>query len=156
MADSLIKLMRKKPIEKITAAEITKNAGVGRATWFRNFTSKNEAITFKLIRLWERWADEHDLAERHYFTTDNAVSFFEFNYSIKKTINTIYGAGLQSAVYDAFYQVMMPPEAESAEDGYKCRFYSYGLFGLLDEWVRRDFRESAADMAEMILILFFG
>ncbi|MCM1166943.1 MAG: TetR family transcriptional regulator C-terminal domain-containing protein [Lachnospiraceae bacterium] len=150
MADVLLKLMDEKDFRKITINEIAEGANVNRSTWFRNYTAKTDALTFKLIRLWERWADDHNLAERRYFTTDNAVSFFEFNLSIRETLKTIYNAGLQSTIYDAFYQVMTLPKEDNFLDSYKGRFYSYGLFGLLDEWVKRDFCETTEEMAEVI------
>ena len=50
LADALIKLLRKKPLNKISIPEISETAQVGRTTYFRNFSSKQEAITF--IMLW--------------------------------------------------------------------------------------------------------
>ena len=79
MADALLQAMKEKPFSKITVNEITDAAGVNRSTWFRNFSDKNEAITFKLIRLWHRWADEHGMKERRRYTLDNAEDFFAFN-----------------------------------------------------------------------------
>ena len=46
IADAIIVLIKEKPIEKISIDEIVKKAGVGRATYFRSFSSKNEASTF--------------------------------------------------------------------------------------------------------------
>lgn len=51
MADALLSAMKEKPFSKITINEIADAAGVNRSTWFRNFSDKNEAITFKLIQL---------------------------------------------------------------------------------------------------------
>lgn len=147
MADALIKLMKNTPIEKISISMITETAGVGRATWFRNFTSKNEAVTFKLVHQWERWAEEHDLEERHRYTVKNIETFFEFNYSIRNTLNIIYYAGIQSTLYEAFYQVMIPQYGANAEECYQSRFYSHGLFGLLDEWIKREYYETPREMA---------
>lgn len=48
MADSLIALMKEKEYGKITINEITKKAGVGRATYFRHVESKEELIIYKL------------------------------------------------------------------------------------------------------------
>lgn len=149
MADSLLKLMKNKNTEKINIDEIAMAAGVGRATWFRHFSGKSEAITFKYIRLWERWADEHDLAERRRFTTDNAKDFFEFNYSIKNIHNIVYSANMQSALYDAFYLIMTPLFGANADECYQSRFFSYALFGLLDEWIKREFYESPQEMSEI-------
>lgn len=75
LADALIKLLHIKPMEKITIPEIAETAAVGRTTYFRNFTTKNEMLTFKLVRLWDRWAEEHGIIERKRFTLDNAVDF---------------------------------------------------------------------------------
>ena len=52
LSDALIQLMREKDFEKISIKEIADTAGVGRATWFRNYTSKNEALTFKFVQVW--------------------------------------------------------------------------------------------------------
>ena len=48
LADALIKLLKTKPIEKITVPEISETADVGRTTFFRNFTTKTEVITFSV------------------------------------------------------------------------------------------------------------
>ena len=103
MADALLRAMKEKPFSKITINEIADAAGVNRSTWFRNFSDKNEAITFKLIRLWHRWADEHGMKERRRYTLDNAEDFFAFNYSIKELLSDIYREELQACVYNAFY-----------------------------------------------------
>lgn len=145
----MIRLMREKPFEKISIQEIAKKSGVGRATWFRNYNGKNEALTFKLIVLWNRWSDEHNISVRDRFTLKNSKDFFEFNFEIRCIVQTIYSANMQSAVYDAFYQVMMPQYGANAEECYKARFYSYGLFGLLDEWVKRGFKETPDEMVRI-------
>lgn len=150
MADALIELMRQKPLDKITITEITAEAGVGRSTWFRNFTDKSDALTFKLIRLWERCADEHNISVRDRYTVENARNFFEFNLEHSDILQTIYAANLQSAVYNAFYRVMVLRHGSDIEERYSARFYSYGLFGLLDEWIRRDFAESVDEMVKLV------
>ncbi len=153
MADAVLRLMEQKDFSKITVSDIANAAGVNRSTWFRNFNSKNEALSFKMIQLWNRWADEHGLMERRKFTLDNADDFFCFNYEYRHILRIIYAFHLQSVLYDAFYQVMMPQFEADAEECYHARFYSYGLFGLLDEWVRRDFHETPQDMAHLIHII---
>ena len=150
MADALLQLMKEKSFSKITINEIAEVAGVNRSTWFRNFESKNEALTFKLIQCWNRWADEHDMKERHRYTLDNAQLFFIFNYSIKDILFEMYRANLQSCVYDAFYQVMMPSYGNDSTECYKAQFYSYGLFGLLDEWIKRGFYQTPDEMAHLV------
>ena len=149
LSDALIRLMREKKIEKISVKEIADTAGVGRATWFRNYTSKSEALTFKLVQVWNRWADERAIAVRNRFELANAKDFFQFNYEIKHILQVVYGSKMQSVVYDAFYQVMMPQYGANAKECYQARFYSYALFGLLDEWIKRGFKESPDEMVQI-------
>ena len=150
MADALLQLMLKKDFARITVNEIADAAGVNRSTWFRNFANKNEAITFKLVRMWYRWADEHGIKEHHRYTIENAGVFFAFNYSIKDILDVIHRAELQSCIYEAFYEVMMPQYGTNAFECYESRFFSYALFGLLDEWIKRGFYESVEQMAENV------
>lgn len=153
LADALIKLMKTKPFEKISVDEIADTAGVGRATWFRNFSGKSEALTFKLVCQWSRWARQRDMVNSSRYTLKNAADFFQFNYSMRDVIEVIYSAGMQSSVYDAFYQVMMPRYEAGAAQCYQARFYSYGLYGLLDEWVKRGFRETPEEMVDIFYVV---
>ena len=150
LADALIKLLETKPMGKITIPEIAELAGVGRTTYFRNFRSKEEMLSFKLILLWERWVEEHGIETKKRFNTDNALTFFRFNRSIRPLLELLYCRNLQSALFRSFYDYMMPKGSDGPLDCYKSSFYSYGLFGLLDEWVSRGFCETPEQMNEIV------
>ena len=149
LADALIQLLETKPLEKITIPEIASLAGVGRTTYFRNFSSKEEMLVYKIIVLWERWAEAHKVKIKRRYTTDNALTFFEFNYSIRSLLLLLYRRNLQSALFATFYSYMMPQEGAEPMDSYKSSFYSYGLFGLLDQWIMRGFAETPEQMAKL-------
>lgn len=153
MADALICLMQEKPLDRISAADIAERAGVGRATWFRHFSSKEEAVTYKLLCLWHHWAVANDLGGHRRYSVDNAIYFFRFNYEIRELHTVIYQVGLRSAIYDAFYSIMMPTldsgGADDTRERYEGKFFSYGLFGLLDEWIKNGFRETPRELAHL-------
>ncbi|MBR3326741.1 MAG: TetR family transcriptional regulator C-terminal domain-containing protein [Atopobiaceae bacterium] len=149
LADAFIGLLYEKPAVKITVTEIALRASVGRTTYFRNFSSKEDMLTFKLVKLWERWAEEHKLAERYNFSLDNALTFFEFNLSIRPLLELIYKRGLQASIYNAFYENMYRPSDSDSLDVYRSLFYSHGVYGVLDEWIERGFAESPRQMAEL-------
>jgi len=150
MADALLRAMKRKPFEKITVTEITEAAGVNRSTWFRNFESKDEALTFKLVLLWYQWAGEHGMKDCRRYTAENVEDFFAFNASIQPVLETIYHAEQLPCVYDAFCHVMSAKSETTPAQAYEARFYSYGLFGLLDEWIGRGFCETPQQLAEML------
>ena len=149
LADALIQLLETKPVEKITIPEIASLAGVGRTTYFRNFDSKEEMLSYKLIVLWDRWAEEHGVRKKHRYSLENALTFFGFNYSIRPLLSLLYRRGLQSALHRAFNLYMRPQHEAEPSEYYRGGFYSYGLYGLLDAWILRGFRESPEQMAQI-------
>ena len=149
LADAFIELLGEKPAAKVTVTEIAARAGVGRTTYFRNFSCKEDMLSFKLIRLWQRWAEEHALAERYDFSLDNALTFFEFNLSIRPLLELMHERDLQASIYNAFYENMYRPSDSDSLDVYRNLFYSHGVYGVLDEWIERGFAESPQQMAEL-------
>ena len=155
MADALISLMQKTPPEKITITEITTLAGVGRATWFRNFESKEHALAFKLRRLWYRYSESHGIAlESRHYTPALAGEFFNFCSEVRDLYTLIYNCGMQNAVYEAFYQIVMSGSKESVDDCYRSRFISYGLFGMLNEWIGRGCEQSPEQLTRQFLSIY--
>lgn len=149
IADNLIGLMKRKPFDKITIDEIAIAAGVGRSTYFRHFSSKKEVLVYKIERFWELKADEFTLEERHKFDKRNIEAFFEINYMQKDVFQVIYSADMQSAVFDAFNKIMIPYYENDSSEKYIGHFYAHGLFGLLDCWIRHEFKETPQEMAEI-------
>lgn len=150
MADALLQLMGEKPWDKITVDAITERAGVGRATWFRHFHTKNEALTYKIVQLWRRFETEQGFSRRRRYSPKSVPVFFEFAYQHRDVLDAIYRRDLQTTVYEAFYQIMTPQfGSEAPRDAYRSRFYSYGMFGLLGEWIRRGYRETPEELAAM-------
>lgn len=85
-----------------------------------------------------------------------AQDFFAFNDSIKELLSRIYREGLQGCLYNAFYQVMMPQYGADPGECYEARFYSYGLFGFLDEWIKRGFYETPEQITRLFRNMMGG
>lgn len=149
IADSLIKLMEHTDFTKITIADITKGAGVNRSTWFRNFSTKNECLTYKLIMLWERWSAEHNIIKTANYSFDNAKDFLFFCYDIKDILTAIYKSNVFSVTYDAFNSILRAQFESTEKMFYENRFYLNGMFGLLEEWTKRDFFEKPEQMNDI-------
>ncbi len=83
------------------------------------------------------------------YSVQNAPEFFAFNFANRDLLSLIHKRGLQAAIYDAFYTVMASYYNADSAECYYSRFYSYALFGLLDEWIRRGFSETTEEMVEI-------
>ena len=67
----------------------------------------------------------------------------------RNLLKTLYATGLQTCIYDAFCIIMMPQYDATQLERYQSRFYAHGVFGLLGEWVARDFRETPDEMVDL-------
>lgn len=150
MADALLRLMRDRPVGKITIDQIARTAGVSRATWFRHFSSKEDALTYKLVLLWGHWLESHDLQGRAAFDLENAELFFAYNLEIRDILDLIYREDMRLCVYDAFCRIMTPLYPPDETGFYKACFYTYGLFGLLDTWITKGYPQTPREMGAIL------
>jgi hypothetical protein len=104
--------------------------------------------------MWEHYSELNDIKVRDKFDLDNALLFFEYNYSIKHILSLVYAAGQQEALHESFYRIMCDKRDEGYTLGiFREKFYAHGLYGILDEWIKRDFKETPLEMADIMKAL---
>ena len=58
VTEALFKLMESRPFNEITVSDVAKKAGVGRATFYRYFSCKEDVIKYFLIRTCAEFSSE--------------------------------------------------------------------------------------------------
>ncbi len=149
MADALIELLQQKSLEQITVPEITDRAEVGRATYFRHFSRKEDLIIFKLNRLLERWKAENPQLNDYHNNRDRVYAYFSFHAGIQPLLRLIYERDLLFTVYYSFFQTMIP-DAENRKRAFEIHFFASGVLGMVDEWVRNGFQETPEELTDMV------
>lgn len=142
MAESLIRLMEKKNITDIAVKEITDDAGVGRVTWFRLFESKEDALGWHMQRLWEEYLKKKGYGEKKPSDQENGELFIHFTYENRELLKLIFHQGEKYALFDAYERLILPEDSQDVLAAYISRCAAYAVVGIVDEWVRRDFRET--------------
>lgn len=151
MGTALLELMKEKPVEKISIEEMTAKADVGRSTYFRYFKSKDEVLSFKIQCLWERFFNERRGDEISLDTREGIKLIFEFCLSVKPVLDLLYSANHQNVILSFYLQSAIPTVAKpDTETYYFVRFITYGLFGLINAWVLRDYQETPEEMAQIV------
>lgn len=150
MGDAVIQLLGQKEFSKITVDEIVAAAGVGRATWFRHFTTKEEAVSFKLGILWRNWKADYEEANQKTITWDNSEYFFQYFYHYRGIYSKIYKAGLRNLVINDFIKSMEYSDNDKNYQFYHHQFYGFALFGLVDGWIERNYTETIPQMQEFL------
>ena len=151
MGTALFELMREKPLEKISIEEMTARADVGRSTYFRYFKSKEEVLSFKICCLWRRFDAEHGVTK----IADGAEGarwFLRFCLETRDINDLLYAAGRQHCLLDAYLQ-MLSPEDGGDDDVlayYARNFAAYALFGIVNAWIVRGYKETPEEMEGFI------
>ena len=55
ITNSLLALLEEKPLENISISELCNNAGIGRASFYRNFNSKEDILKAYINKLFDEW-----------------------------------------------------------------------------------------------------
>src|SRR5699024_3894281 len=91
--ESLIELMKNHPFEKITIAEITKNADLDRTTFYRNYDSKIDILNVGINKIKTKNVQSMKNAEKINMESLSKVFFSTFCEEIE-FLNLIYAHGL--------------------------------------------------------------
>lgn len=163
LASSLKELVRDRSIEKITVADISEHCGVNRQTFYYHFDNKYELVN---------WVVENDLFEPFIkdLTADNFGEKFievltntkklqKFLYNICKGVGMPHDEYLRNRLVEIIEIVIdtldSAEQLTNKEKEFYARFYSYGILGIIYEWICNGLEESVDEIAYSFRGMFF-
>ena len=149
LGPALLALMAEKDIRKVTVDELAAKAGVGRATFFRNFSSKEEVLTTYLVRRWRSYERECRLKELPLSHPIRAQRYFEFCLSLRAENDLMIAQRCAGAILAAFETIVSDADL-GRRGGYEAAFLAYGLYGIFVAWARGGWRETPQEMAALV------
>lgn len=148
LTEALLILLEKKPLEDITISELVDNAGVGRASFYRNYDNKEDILKAYLETLFSEWTDvckENSDIQLHEII-HIMISHFEKHRSFYQLLHE---RKLTYLLKDIILNICGPkPEYEKIE-AYSTAFVAYSLYGWIDVWFQRGMVESSDEIAEL-------
>lgn len=152
LTETLLSLLAEKPLDDISISELVDTAGVGRASFYRNYESKEDILKAYLNTLFREWTDkwtdecnenrEIPLSEH----VRTMISHFEKHRSFYELINK---RGLTYLLKDIIIGICGPkPEYEKTQ-AYATAFVAYTLYGWIDVWFQRGMSETSDEIAEL-------
>ena len=153
---AIIDLMKEKPLNKITVDELTQKANVGRVPFYRQFHSKQEAVSYKLNRDWGRFAQKNKLDFQTSAPKEYALGFFKFIYSLRKTNALLIENDCKYCIFDAMrYAFENINEKTNTKEYYHDHFRAYGLLGLVEGWIDAGYDLTIDEMADLTVEYFY-
>lgn len=147
---ALLSLLSEKPIGDISVSELIDKAGVGRASFYRNFKSKEDIlqkyidkITMDFVRTQKFKYDTKKFREY-------TVMLFEHLERNKEFCLTLFNNNLLYIIGDIFDKYFLK-NATSHDEQYKRMFISGGFFNIFKFWLMGGCKESPEELADMFL-----
>ena len=151
MGTALLELMKEKPMEKISIEEMTAKADVGRSTYFRYFKTKDEVLVFKILCLWNRFSEKSHITDYQADLNKTMHTFFEFCLYIRDINDILYRTGHQKVLLDVYLKTLVSgKQEEDIITYYKRNGTAYALYGIVNAWILRGYKESPEQMVEIL------
>lgn len=146
--DALLKLLKDKPIGDISISELCELAGTGRASFYRNFESKEDILLRYIHKIFKEWTDEADKKDNRPLNELLGLLFAHFEkhkdfYSLLNKRNLIY------LLKDVIIGLCGPKPEHCKEEAYARAYVAYALYGWIEVWFQRGMQESAEEIAGM-------
>lgn len=153
---AILELMKEKPLEKITVDEFSALANVGRATFYRQFKSKQEAISYKLSRDFLKFEQERGLSFEGSPPLEYTKAFFEFIYSLREINKLLIENDCKYCILDAMrYSFANINEQSNPQEYYHDHFRAYGLLGMVEGWIEADYDLSIDKISKLAVDYFY-
>lgn len=148
ITEALLKLLQDKPIGDISVSELCDLAGIGRASFYRNFESKEDILRRYINKIFKEWTDEAGKKENRPLSELLGLLFAHFEkhrnfYRLLKERNLIY------LLKDVIISLCGPKPEHTRIEAYAKAYVAYTLYGWIEVWFQRGMRETADEITEM-------
>ena len=148
ITDALLKLLKDKPVGDISISELCDLAGIGRASFYRNFESKEDILRSYINKIFKEWTDESYQKENLPLNELLGLMFAHFEkhrdfYTLLNERNLVF------LLKDAIIELRGPKPEHSRLEAYAKAYIAYTLYGWIEVWFQRGMKESAEEIAGM-------
>ena len=133
ITDGLLELMKEKPFEEITVSDIVRRAEVGRASFYRHFDTKEAVMRHHLAMLLKEWGREFEAIGKPEELMPSLLRHF---YGHRNFYLLLHRCGMSHYLLEAIRDTM-ELDNKSDDEVFPLSCFAGGLYGLVDEWMRR-------------------
>lgn len=147
ITQALMEMIKKEPFENITITDITKRAGVGRVSFYRNFESKEDVLKQMVNNIINEVSVSVPV-HADFSAMETVLSKYREH---QDTFVTLHEAGLGHISMRCLKEAYGPKKEQSNQEAYSTVFLFYGIYGLIEEWFRRGAHEDPFEIVQVLL-----
>lgn len=163
--ESLIELMNKKTFQEITVSELVAHADLGRRTFYRNFTSKEDVLESYLKNLIQEFIEHISTYE---ILTPNICSYqiFKLCSNNKSFLTGLNNSKMLGFLLDEWnvslpiiHQMMIdkipnfPNQHNETALAYTLAFNTGGVWNVVSKWISSGMKETPEEMTNIVMDL---
>ena len=151
---ALFTLMEKKSLADIHISELVSKAGVARASFYRNYCSKEDVLVTLIRDVLEQFRQELDPEQEDFCSYGTVLLSFQYFQKYKKYVLDLYHSGFLSVLMEElnrFHESMEGDMPSSSIEKYKLYIYIGALLNTALVWLSSGDQTSLEDMS----FLFF-
>lgn len=156
---ALMELMEKKPFSLITITELILRAKVARASYYRNFSSKEDILKQKIREMIEYFTSTADYDLQDYQSYANILHALECMQHFQPELHLLLEHGFYRLCLDALNQYLetvagdMP---QSSVTRYELYFFTGALFNVAVNWLSNPSPEPVDQVARSFYLTLTG
>ncbi len=137
---ALLKLLEMHNINEISIRDLCNEAGVGRASFYRNYDAKEDVIRQYAQYLLKEWEKKLE-AEHPAGMSDMFISLLRHYRENALFYTMLYKQNMSSIILDAITNKMGISDDLSDDEAYQRSFFAYGIYGVINEWISRGMKQ---------------
>lgn len=150
ITDTLFSLMEEKSLAEIHITELVEKAGVARASFYRNYSSKEDVLVTLIRDILEEFREEADLEQGTIYTFENVLLSFQYFHKYRNYILDLQRSGFSAVLLEElnrFHENMEGSMPYSSIEKYKLYMYIGALMNTAITWLVDDTDVISEDIA---------
>lgn len=151
IAEALLQLLAHKSISEISVSEIIQTAGVARASFYRNYATKENIVTTLIDDILEQYRSTLRDSE-NFYTYENVRRAFEYFKEYGGYACDLHRFGYGSLMLDRlnqFHEEVAGTMPHSSIDRYRLYIYMGALYNTAVTWLRSGASETVSDITDL-------
>lgn len=159
ITNALFSLMREKSLTDIHITEIIQKAGVARASFYRNYCSKEDVLVTLIRDVLDQFSEKMNLESGTFYTYENILLSFQYFRDNREYVLNLYRSGFASVLLEElnhFHEGVEGSMSVASIQKYELYMYIGALLNTALVWLAQGSKTSPEEMARFFVNRVFG